>query len=86
MRATVGAAGARGGSACIIDRQAQLSAMLTQASSRGESAPEVQSAADGLLGPLYYRALFTGQSMESDWVRALVDALLDSPAAAAGGA
>jgi AcrR family transcriptional regulator len=78
MRATVGAAGAPGCSACIVDRHAQLRAMLEQASARGEPAPDVESAADALLGPLYYRAVFTGQQVQPAWVHALVDGLLDS--------
>jgi AcrR family transcriptional regulator len=78
MRATVGVGGARGGNACIVDRHAQLQAMLEQASARGERVPDVQRAAEALLGPLYYRALFTDHHAEPGWVHELVDALLSS--------
>jgi AcrR family transcriptional regulator len=83
MRATVGVAGAHGRSACIVDRHAQLQAMLEQARARGERAPDVERAAEALLGPLYYRALFTAQQGEPEWVHTLVDALLDSSLLAA---
>jgi AcrR family transcriptional regulator len=76
MRATVGSAGAEGGSACVADRHAQLTAMLERERSRGGSAPDVDRASDALLGPLYYRALFSGRPVEPDWARGLVDALL----------
>ena len=58
MRATIGA-GPDGGHACVADRHAQLAAMLDRAQARDGHAPDVHQAADSLLGPLYYRALFT---------------------------
>jgi AcrR family transcriptional regulator len=76
MRATVGSAGAEGGSACTADRRSQLEAMIERERSRGGDVPEVGRAADALLGPLYYRAVFTGEAIEPDWARGLVDALL----------
>jgi AcrR family transcriptional regulator len=76
MRATVGAAGPEGGCACVADRHAQLEAILERETSRGASAPAVEQAADALLGPLYYRAVFTGQPSDPGWARGLVDALL----------
>jgi AcrR family transcriptional regulator len=74
MRAAVGTAGPAGGSACVADRRAQLAAMLERA--RGGSVPDVERAADALLGPLYYRAIFTNQAVAPDWARELVGALL----------
>jgi AcrR family transcriptional regulator len=76
MRATVGAAGAEGGCACVADRHEQLAAMLERERSRGGTAPEVDQAADALLGPLYYRAIFTGTPARPGWARELVGALL----------
>jgi AcrR family transcriptional regulator len=76
MRATVGAAGSSGGSACVADRHAQLAAMLERERARGGSVPDVERAADALLGPLYYRAIFTSEPVTADWARALVAALL----------
>jgi AcrR family transcriptional regulator len=75
MRATLGSC-PDGGCACVADRQAQLEAMLERERSRGGVAPDVEAAADALLGPLYYRAVFTLQPIEPDWVRGLVRTLL----------
>ena len=77
MRAAVGS-GPEGGCACTADRHAQLAAILGRERSRGGSAPNVDRAADALLGPLYYRAVFTNNPPEPGWARQLVDALLDS--------
>ncbi|KAA9149201.1 TetR family transcriptional regulator [Amycolatopsis acidicola] len=76
MRAAIGA-GPDGGCACTTDRHAQLAAMLERERSRGGSAPEVGRAADALLGPLYYRAIFTDTGVKPGWVKELVAALLD---------
>jgi AcrR family transcriptional regulator len=76
MRATVGSAGAEGGTVCTADRHTQLAAMLERELSRGGTPPTVERAADALLGPLYYRAVFSGQSIDEDWARGLVAALL----------
>jgi AcrR family transcriptional regulator len=76
MRAAVGAGGQEGGSACVADRHAQLTAMLERERARGGAVPDRERAADALLGPLYYRAIFTDKPVEADWARALVAALL----------
>jgi AcrR family transcriptional regulator len=75
MRATIGAM-PEGGSTCIADRHEQLAAILDRERARGGTAPAVGHAADILLGPLYYRAVFTRQPAEPGWVRELVDGLL----------
>jgi AcrR family transcriptional regulator len=79
VRAAIGAAGSAGGGLCVADRHAQLSAMLERERSRDASAdvPDVERAADALLGPLYYRAIFSGRPAPPDWARELVGALLD---------
>lgn len=77
MRAAIGTAGPLGSSACVADRHAQLTAMLERERGRGGSVPPVQRAADALLGPLYYRALFSAVPVAPDWARELVAALLD---------
>ena len=74
-RATIGA-GPDGGHACMADRHAQLAAMLDRARSCDGRAPDVDQAADALLGPLYYRALFTAASAKPSWARDLVAHLL----------
>lgn len=71
MRAAIGA-GEEGGCACVADRHDQLAAMLE----RGGGEPDVERAADLLLGPLYYRAIFTGSPADAAWARGLVDVLL----------
>lgn len=76
VRAAVGS-DPEGGRACTRDRHAQLTAMLDRERSRGGSAPDVERATDALLGPLYYRAIFTEGTLESGWARELVKALLD---------
>jgi len=75
MRATIGA-GPDGGHACVADRHAQLAAMLDRARSCDGRAPDVDQAADALLGPLYYRALFTAAPAKPSWARDLVADLL----------
>jgi AcrR family transcriptional regulator len=80
MRSAIGAAGTTGGSLCVTDRQEQLAAMLERERARGLVAaaevPDVERAADALLGPLYYRAIFTDRPAPPDWARELVAALL----------
>jgi AcrR family transcriptional regulator len=78
MRSAIGAAGAEGGSMCVADRHAQLRAMLARERARPGSAdvPDVERAADALLGPLYYRAIFTDRPARPEWARELVDDLL----------
>ncbi|GHF39826.1 TetR family transcriptional regulator [Amycolatopsis bartoniae] len=75
MRAALGA-GPDGGCACTADRHAQLEAILERERSRGGRTPSVEEASDGLLGPLYYRALFTQLPVTAEWVRGLVRKLL----------
>ncbi|RZT87183.1 TetR family transcriptional regulator [Pseudonocardia sediminis] len=77
MRAAVGAAGPDGGDACVADRHAQLTAMLDRERARGGTGtPSTEETADALLGPLYYRAVFTSRPGEPDWARGLVERLL----------
>ncbi|MCE3552940.1 TetR/AcrR family transcriptional regulator [Pseudonocardia sp. RS11V-5] len=76
MRATLGAGGEQGACACRGDREDQLAAMIAREEARGGAIPTVERAADALLGPLYYRAIFTGEPGSPDWARGLVDALL----------
>ncbi|MEA2299090.1 MAG: hypothetical protein QOF77_2026 [Solirubrobacteraceae bacterium] len=76
MRATLGSAGPQGGCACVADRHAQLAAILERERSRGGRPPDPERAADALLGPLYFRALFTDHPAEPGWARELVGALL----------
>jgi AcrR family transcriptional regulator len=81
VRAAIGAGGTAGGGLCVADRHAQLDAMLERERSRrsadGSTVPDVERAADALLGPRYYRAIFTGRPAPPDWARELVGALLD---------
>jgi len=76
MRATIGSSGDAGCSACVADRHTQLEAMIERERARGKDAPDVDRAADALLGPLYYRATFTDRKIETVWARGLVGDLL----------
>lgn len=76
MRATLGAGGEQGACACRGDREEQLAAMIERERARGNAVPTVEHAADVLLGPLYYRAIFTPRAGTSEWARGLVDHLL----------
>ncbi|MDJ1135045.1 TetR/AcrR family transcriptional regulator [Streptomyces iconiensis] len=76
VRATIGAAGEQGASACTAERQQQLQAMLERDQARGHHTPTVEHATDALLAPLYYRAVFTDQPLTPDWTRTLVTHLL----------
>lgn len=75
MRATLGT-GPAGGCACTGDRQEQLEAILDRERSRGGDPPDVRTASDLVLGPLYYRAMFTTEPMDHEWARGLVGNLL----------
>ncbi|TCK21552.1 TetR-like C-terminal domain-containing protein [Pseudonocardia endophytica] len=75
-RAAIGAAGPEGGDACVADRHLQLTAMLTREAERGGTVPTTEQAADALLGPLYYRAVFIGRPGDTGWARGLVSRLL----------
>lgn len=57
-------------------RRAQLEAMIERARSRDVRVPSVEQAVDLVLGPLYYRAIFTDRPVTTDWALQLVDALL----------
>jgi Tetracyclin repressor-like, C-terminal domain len=76
MRAAIGAGGEQGACACRGDREDQLAAMIERERARGNAVPTVERTADALLGPLYYRAVFTERAGTSDWARGLVDHLL----------
>lgn len=81
-RAAVGTAGPDGGDACVHDRHTQLRAMLERERERGgRPVPSTEEAADALLGPLYYRAVFTSWPGEADWARDLVRRLLTAETA-----
>jgi AcrR family transcriptional regulator len=75
MRVTMGA-GEQGGCVCRGDRVEQLEAMLGRERERGGNPPAVERTADLLLGPLYFRALFTETPGTPEWARTLVDNLL----------
>ncbi|MFJ3222684.1 TetR/AcrR family transcriptional regulator C-terminal ligand-binding domain-containing protein [Streptomyces sp. NPDC086783] len=75
MRATIGS-GPEGGCACTADRHEQLRAIIERERSRGGEAPTVESAVDFLLGPLYYRAIFSAEPASGDWARGLVTTFL----------
>ncbi|WP_211192840.1 TetR/AcrR family transcriptional regulator [Actinoplanes sp. TBRC 11911] len=76
LRAAIGAGGFAS-RACMVDRHAQLAAMLDHERARGGTVPEVGRAADTLLGPLLYRAVFTDLQIGPDWVHDVVRAFLD---------
>ncbi|QIY65772.1 TetR/AcrR family transcriptional regulator C-terminal ligand-binding domain-containing protein [Streptomyces sp. RPA4-2] len=75
MRATIGS-GPGGGSACTGDRHAQLGAIIEREQARGGEVPSVGTAVDTLLGPLYYRAIFSAEPASGEWARGLVATLL----------
>lgn len=75
MRATIGS-GPAGGCACVEDRHRQLGAIIRREQERGGAALDVETAADFLLGPLYYRAIFTAEPGSADWARTLVSTYL----------
>ncbi|WP_214406783.1 TetR/AcrR family transcriptional regulator [Pseudonocardia lacus] len=79
MRATLGAGGQQGACACRGDRENQLAAMIERERARGGPVPTVERAADALLGPLYYRAVFLDAPGDADWARGLVELLLPGP-------
>jgi AcrR family transcriptional regulator len=75
MRATIGS-GPEGGCACTVDRHDQLRAIIERERARGGKVPELERAVDLLLGPLYYRAIFSARPASGEWARGLVAALL----------
>jgi AcrR family transcriptional regulator len=76
MRAAIGAGGEVGACACRGDREDQLAAMIERERARGNPVPTVERAADALLAPLYYRAVFTERPGAPEWARGLVAHLL----------
>jgi AcrR family transcriptional regulator len=76
MRASIGTNLPEGCSACVADRHAQLDAMLEREAARGGSPPRAAYVAERLLGPLYDRAIFTGEPGTANWARGLVTELL----------
>ncbi|MFE2422722.1 TetR/AcrR family transcriptional regulator C-terminal ligand-binding domain-containing protein [Streptomyces hokutonensis] len=75
MRATIGS-GPAGGCACTADRHDQLGAIIERERARGGKVPSVERAIDTLLGPLYYRAIFSEEPASSEWARGLVASLI----------
>lgn len=69
-----------GPSPLLIERSAQLRAMLTRASTRGEDPPTLAQLLDLVVAPLYFHALF-GQPAGDRAARRLVDRLLRVAAA-----
>ncbi|GAY07164.1 TetR/AcrR family transcriptional regulator [Pseudonocardia sp. N23] len=76
IRAALGSS-TGGGCACIVERRTQLGAMLDRERDRGGVVPTVDRAADVLMAPLYFRALFTDQPGDADWAHDLADSLVD---------
>lgn len=76
VRATIGAAGEQGASACTGERQRQLQAILEREHARGNRTPTVERTTEALLAPLYYRAVFTDQAPTTEWACTLVSHLL----------
>lgn len=76
IRATLGAGGEQGACACRGDREDQLAAMIERERARGHAVPSVERAADAILAPLYYRAIFTERPGSPEWARGLVSYLL----------
>lgn len=76
MRVTIGTNRPEGSSACTADRRDQLDAILGRERDRGGDAPSTDRAADHLLGPLYYRAIFRNEPASPEWARELVGELL----------
>lgn len=72
MRASIGS-GEAGACACRGDREEQLASMIERERDRGGAVPTVQRAADALLGPLYYRAVFSAEPGTPEWARGLVE-------------
>lgn len=80
MRATIGTNLPDSGCACAADRREQLGAMIERDRERGGTPPTVAEAADLLLGPIYYRAIFLEQPAGPELAPELLGRLL-GPAA-----
>ncbi|MEU6123416.1 TetR-like C-terminal domain-containing protein [Streptomyces sp. NPDC047123] len=76
VRATIGIGGEQGAAACRGERQQQLEAVLERERGRGGRPPALERTTDGLLAPLYYRAVFTDEPLTPEWARGLVSHLL----------
>jgi AcrR family transcriptional regulator len=90
MRASIGA-GETASCACTADRRAQIAAMLDHERRRGGDVPDEGAVVDGVLAPLYYRALFEPATRDDDGpapgdrVRALVGTVLERGERSYGG-
>jgi AcrR family transcriptional regulator len=77
LRTVAGAATERGAAnACLQDRRQQLEAMLERDRERGEEPPALDPLLEGLLGPIYFRALLDAAPMAPARAEAVVDELL----------
>lgn len=76
MRATLGAGGYLGANACVADRHEQIAAMLERERSRGGAPLELDHVVDGVLAPLYYRALFADGTADPELPARLVARLV----------
>ncbi|MBT2414198.1 TetR/AcrR family transcriptional regulator C-terminal ligand-binding domain-containing protein [Streptomyces sp. ISL-12] len=86
VRATIGTGGEQGAAACSADRRRQLEAILEREEARGGAAPSLEHTTDAILAPLYYRAVFTGLPLTTEWAHTLVAHLLPDEAAASSAA
>ncbi|MEU8402459.1 TetR-like C-terminal domain-containing protein [Nonomuraea sp. NPDC048892] len=75
--------GSRGpdGDTYMIERAADLQAMLERAAARGERPPTLLELMEVVIAPLYYHAFFFNRPIGHDHARALVDRLLALQAA-----
>ena len=78
MRAAIGS-GASGSRACMAGRLAQLGAIFDRERARGGTAPDPAHAADALLGPLLFRAVFANDPSDPGWAKDLVESFLACP-------
>lgn len=76
VRATIGTGGEQGAAACPGERRQQLEAMLEREQARGGQPPSLERAADAVLAPLHYRAVFADEPLALEWTRTLVSHLL----------
>jgi AcrR family transcriptional regulator len=78
MRAAIGS-GAGGSRACMADRLTQLGAIFDRERARDGTAPDPARAADALLGPLLFRAVFANDPSDPGWAKDLVESFLTCP-------
>ncbi|WP_037840743.1 TetR-like C-terminal domain-containing protein [Streptomyces sp. NRRL F-5126] len=81
VRATIGTGGEQGAAACRGEREQGLEAILGRERARGGQSPALEHTTDGILAPLYYRAVFTDLPLTTEWARDLVARLLPEPGA-----